>query len=363
MRLIEILSHTNKQPLTEAYVSSMSEHVDEDMARHFAKHRKLTGNLKEDVAYLTEFQRLFEEDEDFDPFSHLVKTDKIIPEKDCVLTFSTGNDKLQKLSITAFDLPAGYTCPFAQICKTFAHKKGGRFNTGKAIKQTGDVRCYAASTELRSPAARKMRWRNFDLLRKYKRDPDAMADLILNSMDFHETQKPKIRVLRIHSAGDFWSQEYFDAWLRVASGRDDVLFYAYTKALPYWQKRKDSIPGNMRLIASEGGTTDELIDKEQFRRAVIVKDAGEAIKRKLKIDINDFLAALGDEDFALILHGPQAAGISARQSKMNSEYIRKVSKQFGVDPKEFEKLLAFYTGGARKRAAAASQKRQQQLQK
>ncbi len=166
MKILELMSHIDKQPLTEAYVKEMAEYVDPDLALHFARNRKLSGNLNEDVAYLNEFQKMFEEDENFDPFSHLVKTDKIVPEKDCVLTFSTGNDKLQKLAITAFDLPAGYTCPFADICKSFAHKKGGRFKSGKAIMQTGDVRCYAASTELRSPAARKMRWRNFDLLRQ-----------------------------------------------------------------------------------------------------------------------------------------------------------------------------------------------------
>ena len=361
MKILELCSYIDRQPLTEAYVAEASQHVDEGLLRLFAEHRKLTGNLREDVAYLQNLTRLMEEDEDFDPFSHLVQTDQIIPAKDCVLTFSTTNDKLQELSITAFDLPAGYTCPFAKKCKAFAHKKGGKFASGKSIRQVGDIRCYATSSEAMYPNVRKHRWRNFDLLNEFKGDASGMADLIIRSMTYHEFRNPRIRVMRIHSSGDFFSQEYLDAWIKVAQKRNDVLFYAYTKALPFWKERKKSMPGNLRLIASEGGTHDELIDKEQFRRAVMVKDKGEAMRRKLRIDVNDFLAALGDEDFALLIHGGQKAGEMAKQSRANSRLIKQISQQFRVDPAEFERLLAFYISGARKTANAASRKRQKGL--
>lgn len=361
MKILELYSHLDKQPLAEAYVTEMRKYVDEEMVRHFAKHRKLSGNLKEDVEFMTNLSRLFEEDEEFDPFSHLVAQDKIIPEKDCVLTFSKTNDKLQKLAITAFDLPAGYTCPFAKVCKTIAHKKGGKFAGGKSIKQTGDVRCYAASTEAMYPSVRKMRWRNFDLLNVFKGDTEGMKQLMLRSLSYHESVNPRIRVLRIHSSGDFYSQEYFDAWMQTAKDRNDILFYAYTKALPFWKERKKSLPGNFRLIASEGGTRDELIDKEQFRKAVIVRDKGEAIRRKLNIDVNDFLGALGDGDFALLLHGSQNAGPDAKQSYANRKIIKQAAQQFGVDPNEFERLLAFYTRGERQKATAASKRRQQAI--
>ncbi len=361
MKIQHLFSIVDRKKITEGYVKEIGEYVNPDMTGHFAAHGKLTGNLREDVNFLTNFSRLFEEDEEFDPFGHLVATDKIVPEEDCVLTFSTGNDKLQKLAITAFDLPAGYTCPFAKVCKTIAHKTGGKFAGGKSIKQTGDVRCYAASGEAIFPNVRKMRWRNFDLLNEFKGNVEGMAQLILRSMDFHESKKPRVRVMRIHSAGDFFSQEYFDAWTEAARQRDDVLFYAYTKSLPFWQKRKANLPGNFRLIASEGGKRDELIDKEQFRHAVIVKDKGEAIRRKLNIDINDFLAALGDENFALLMHGSQKAGPAAKQSYANAAIIKQAAQQFGVDPREFERLLAFYTKGERQKATAASKKRQQAI--
>ena len=77
------------------------------------------------------------------------------------------------------------------------------------------------------------------------------------------------------------------------------------------------------MIASKGGTKDEIIDKEGFRKAVVVADQGEAIKQNLHIDVGDFLAAFGDKDFALLLHGVQskASGQSA-QSMANSALLK-----------------------------------------
>jgi hypothetical protein len=37
------------------------------------------------------------------------------------------------------------------------------------------------------------------------------------------------RWVRIHDSGDFFSDEYTQAWLRVMRARPTVLFYAYTK--------------------------------------------------------------------------------------------------------------------------------------
>ena len=108
------------------------------------------------------WQRL--EDDNFDPFSHLQLTDKIEEKEDCVLSISKGNAKLNH---PIFSLPAGYTCPFANICKSFASKDGTNFaSSGKKIKDSGDIRCYAASTEVAYPNVRSSRWKNFDLLQE-----------------------------------------------------------------------------------------------------------------------------------------------------------------------------------------------------
>lgn len=331
-------------PINESYVKQVANKINfAELAKVFAGFEKLTGNLQEDVRYLTKFSELLEDD-NFDPFGYLKATDKINVDKDCVLTFTTGNTKLQKMDTVGFSLPAGYTCPFAKVCKSIAHKKGGKFKSGKSIKDYGDIRCYAASNELIYPKVREKRWRNFDLLKKMG-SAEKMAELIIKSIKFHEQNNPPIRILRIHDSGDFYSQDYFDAWIHTAYKFPRILFYAYTKALPLWQKRKGDIPKNLRLIASEGGTHDELINKEGFRKAVIVKDRGEAIQKRLNIDVNDFLAAFSDKDFALLLHGTQSkeSGMGS-QSKENSKILKDAAKKFNKRPEDIEAAIAQYTG-------------------
>ena len=76
-----------------------------------------------------------------------------------------------------------------------------------------------------------------------------------------------------------------------------------------------------------------------------MKDMGEAIEKKLNIDTNDFLAALGDEgrDFALLLHGtqPKETG-NTKQAMLNSAAI-KGAKNLRVPPETIYKLLSYYT--------------------
>ncbi len=284
-------------------------------------------------------------EDEFDPFSHLVPVaDDIDPAKDCLLSFSQGNNKkLTKLGIVSFSLPAGYTCPFADTCHTLVHRHGKRFSNGRILIDKGDIRCYASSQEATYPNVRNQRWRNFDLLKLFKNDKGDMVDLINRSIAYHEAHFGHIRMLRIHESGDFFSQPYFDAWIEVARENPRILFYGYTKSLPFWSKSKGMIPRNLRLVASEGGKRDDLISKEKFRKAVIVKDKGEAIEKRLHIDLDDFLAAFGDKDFALLIHGGQKAGSEAGKAVMANRKIKEISKKMGHDPAEIARLLKYYT--------------------
>ncbi len=237
------------------------------------------------------------------------------------------------------------SCPFAKVCKSLTHRHGKKAFGGKAIKDYGDVRCYAASAEVAYPTVRRMRWRNYDLLMSVgkKGGAQAMADLLVRSLRHYEQNNGAIRVFRIHDSGDFFSPDYLDAWIECAKAMPGVLFYAYTKSLSFWANRKSEIPKNLRLIASEGGKEDELIGKEGFRRSVIVKDSGEAIQRNLNIDVNDFLAAFGDKDFALLLHGVQSAESGqTRQSFANSKIIKNAASKFHTSPGKIEKLIKLY---------------------
>ena len=90
----------------------------------------------------------------------------------------------------------------------------------------------------------------------------------------------------------------------------------YTKSLPFWVHRLDSINignfPNMELIASRGGTKDKLINVYGLREAIQVDTEKEAMDKGLEIDTTDYLACYGKESFALLIHGTQPKRINQR---------------------------------------------------
>jgi len=306
-----------KQKLNESYDNLTFN----QLVEHFAIHNKLTGKLNEDKKYLKEFALLLEDDE-FDPFGHLQVTDKINEKEDCILRFGKGNAKIKH---PYFSLPAAYTCPFADICKSFVDRNRKTFkSSGQKIMDTGDIRCYAASAELAYPAVQKHRWENFDLLQDFKGDIQGMSDLIERSFDYFGKN---YSVFRIHESGDFFSQEYFDAWLDYIKKTPEITFYAYTKALPFWVARLDEIPSNFKLNASRGGKADELIDKYGLKNVTIVNTPKEAKELGLPIDVNDELAYKQDGNFALLLHGIQSKKSGLNPQAIKNQKLLKQMKQ------------------------------------
>ena len=97
-----------------------------------------------------------------------------------LLKISTGNAKLKKRLI--FSLPAGYTCPNAGVCKTFAGKQGGGIMDLSVPGDVPSYRCFAASQEAQYTNVRRARWHNYELLRAVSMDlphheaAEAMAD-------------------------------------------------------------------------------------------------------------------------------------------------------------------------------------------
>jgi hypothetical protein len=226
------------------------------------------------------------------------------------LKFGQGNGKLPAW-VTTFGLPAGHACPFAAACRSRASRQTGHIRDGPDTA----FRCYAASTEARLPGVRRSRWHNFHALRAC-RSTEEMARLILDGLS------PLAPVVRVHDSGDFFSQEYFDAWLTVAAERPRTTFYAYTKALPSWLARLDQVgdghtPGplpNLVLTASFGGTHDDLIARHGLRSARVVFAEPEAAALGLEVDHDDSHAMAHGPDFALLLHGTQPPGTPAAQA-------------------------------------------------
>lgn len=238
-----------------------------------------------------------------------------------LLKFSKGNAKLSK-NIFSMSLPSGWACPFADLCLSKADPVTGKLTDGKNTQ----FRCFSATQENIFPATRQQRQHNFDLLRVLK-TPETMAELILASLP------AKAQIIRIHVAGDFFSQNYFDAWMIVAGKRPEVVFYGYTKSLPYLVKRLGQMPSNFRLTASEGGRQDELIKTHGLKYAKVVYSYAEARKLKLPIDHDDSHAINNKKSFALIIHGAQPAKSAASRALQKLKqsgftgYNRKTKKE------------------------------------
>ena len=81
-----------------------------------------------------------------------------------LLKFSKSNGKLSNRLI--FSIPAGYTCPHAGKCHTFALRETGEIRDNPhGCSKSPEYRCFAAMAEARFPTVRKSRWHNFDQLR------------------------------------------------------------------------------------------------------------------------------------------------------------------------------------------------------
>ena len=248
-----------------------------------------------------------------------------------------GNNKLKpddgesKQTIAIFNLPAGHTCPGACECKAKV-KPGDVPELQHGPKQK--FVCYAAGEELRHVGARELRWYNKDLLdiaASSRKPAEAMAGLILASLP------PKVKRLRVHSSGDFFSQAYFDAWMIVATERPDILFYAYTKSLRYWVARLFSVPDNFYLTASKGGVFDYLIEQHALKYVEVVPHPDVAAAKGLEIDHDDTHAYMGHKSFALLMHGLVRAGSEQAdaQKRMRDEGI-----SFSYGAKSVTDLLA-----------------------
>ena len=76
-------------------------------------------------------------------------------------------------------------------------------------------------------------------------------------MYYDIANKKQLTHVRVHTEGDFYSQEYLNKWARIARLFPDKQFYAYTKAL---HLDFGSLPANFKIIQSIGGEHDGLID-------------------------------------------------------------------------------------------------------
>lgn len=194
--------------------------------------------------------------------------------------------------VGTFDLPAGWSCPFAKDCKSRA-EKGTLGNWTIHDSPEMKYRCYAASQEALYPTVRQLRWENLDSL---KLPFDKMVEEIGKMVAFSP-----YKYIRLHSSGEFFSLPYMKAWVEVARRQPARIIYGYTKAVEWIQSL--DVPDNFRFNVSKGGTQDALYDgRLPFTGVAIEPDGYDA---PIISGALTEIAVLQRQSFYIPIHGTQ----------------------------------------------------------
>ena len=107
--------------------------------------------------------------------------------------------------------------------------------------------CFAKQGTYVFPNVRKARLANLRMSLRPTFVPRIIADL---------SRMRAVNTVRVHDAGDFYSQEYVNKWGAIAEALPHLTFYAYTKSLHLDFSR---MPKNFRIVQSLGGKYDNLV--------------------------------------------------------------------------------------------------------
>lgn len=194
------------------------------------------------------------------------------------------NSKLRKSGIFSWGIPAyrsstgKLTCPGANDCIKGCYARAG-FYVMPNVAASQEARLRLSETEA-----------------------------FINTID-SEIKRRKIKRLRIHDSGDFYSRSYLEKWQTIIAKNPGTLFYAYTKMLPLFKPnpgsglRFQSQP-NFIVIFSEGGKWDTLI-KSTDRHSRVFESAAELKKAKYAdAHVYDSAAFGKNHRIGLVYHGP-----------------------------------------------------------
>ena len=202
------------------------------------------------------------------------------------LKWTEGNAKLTKTSgesyrVLGYGIPADYsfdggnTCPGANACRGVCYAKQGRY----MMPNVRDARMHNLIA--------------FQTRGKLGFIGDAIADLT--------RYVKRYNVVRIHDSGDFFSQDYLDAWKAIASAFPSVIFYAYTKSL-HLDIESDK-PSNLRITQSLGGKYDKRVNLDLPHSRIFSTDADRIAAGYVDGNVNDIPAIVGDIRIGLVYHG------------------------------------------------------------
>ncbi len=193
------------------------------------------------------------------------------------LKWSFSNKKVTKLDAVSFGIPAyesdnGFkTCPKAGACAAVCYARQGTY-TWPVVKAAREFNLTIARLDLEA----------------FKRH--ALDDL----------KRIKQTIIRVHDSGDFFNQEYLNAWIDIARANPTKLFYAYTKSLHLDFSAK---PSNLRITQSVGGLLDDKIDTSQSHARIFSSVEARETAGYLDGNIDDTLAIEGQVKIGLVYHG------------------------------------------------------------
>lgn len=113
-----------------------------------------------------------------------------------------------------------------------------------------------------------------------------------------ELSAPRLvgKFVRVHDAGDFFSDAYTLAWCRVMQACPQVTFYCYTKEVRRFKRLiEPDPPENFLWVYSYGGREDSLIDPDRDRVADVFPDEDAITEAPgwSSQEASDLLAVLG----------------------------------------------------------------------
>lgn len=174
---------------------------------------------------------------------------------------------------------------------------GRKYNTCPSAGVCAQV-CYARNGTYRFPEVRRAHRRNLQFVMDDLPGWEIAMQAELSTDRFRGGQW-----VRIHDAGDFFSDDYLAAWLRIARAISDVRFYCYTKEVPRFRRLVEGkAPANFLWVYSYGGVHDDRLDPDRDRVADVFPDL-------IAMDLAGFTSQDGSD--LLAVTGPPRVGIPA----------------------------------------------------
>ena len=143
------------------------------------------------------------------------------------------NTKMKKDNIYSFGITPAISCPMADKCKQYCYACKGNYIIFPNVM------------------------RSLDMALELTQRVD-FVQIMVNTIK----KKRNVNLVRIHTEGDFYNQEYLDKWVKIIQACPDVNFYCYTKSLHLNWSEILSLP-NFKRIQSFGGLLDNQIDLNQ----------------------------------------------------------------------------------------------------